>query len=86
MSQENVGKMRATFDALNRGDLEGALADFAPEFEYIPSARLPDTDESYRGPEEFKRFLGWLSDEFDDPRMEANEFIDAGDAVGAEVR
>jgi hypothetical protein len=25
--------------------------------------------------------LGWLWDEFDDPRMEANEFIDAGDAV-----
>jgi hypothetical protein len=29
----------------------------------------------------FKRFLDWLWDEFDDPRMEANEFIDAGDAV-----
>jgi hypothetical protein len=25
--------------------------------------------------------LDWLWDEFDDPRMEANEFIDAGDAV-----
>ena len=32
-------------------------------------------------PDKFRQFLGWLSDEFDDARLEANEFIDAGDAL-----
>jgi ketosteroid isomerase-like protein len=81
MSQENVDMLRAGFDAFNRGDLEGFVADLAPDFEYIPSGRLPDTEDSYRGPDEFKRFIGWLPDQFDDARMEAHDFIDADDQV-----
>jgi ketosteroid isomerase-like protein len=79
MSQENVEKMRAVFDAFNRGDLDAVVADFSADFEYVPTGALPDTDSVYRGPEEFKQFLHWLSDEFADARMEAHEFIDAGD-------
>jgi uncharacterized protein len=85
MSQENVDKLRAAFDAFNRGDLDGLVADLGPDFEYIPTGGLPDTDESYRGPDEFKRFMGWLADEFDDAQMDAHEFIDAGDQVVASV-
>ena len=81
MSEENVEKMRAAFDAFNRGDLDGLLADLAPEFEYIPTGGLPDSDEVYRGLDEYRRFFGWFTDQFDDPRIEANEVIDAGDAV-----
>jgi ketosteroid isomerase-like protein len=34
MSQENVEILRAALDAFNRGDLEAALKDFAPDFEF----------------------------------------------------
>ena len=60
MSQENVDKMGAAFDAFNRGDLDGVVTDFAPDFEYIPSGGLPDTDDSYFGTDGFKRFVRWL--------------------------
>ena len=33
MSQENVAIVRATYDAYNRGSLDAALKDAAPEFE-----------------------------------------------------
>ena len=81
MSEENIDTLRAAFDAFNRGDLEGAFVNLAPDFEYVSSGWLPDSDDSYRGPDKFRQFLGWLSDEFDDARLEANEFIDAGDAL-----
>ena len=84
MSKENVDSMRAALEALNRGDFEGAVADFAPDFEYIPSGGLPDTEGSYRGPDQFKRFMSWLTETFDDPHQEPNEFIDLGDVVGDE--
>ena len=81
MSEKNVDKIRAGFDAFNRGDFEGMVADLSPDFEYIPSGLLPDTEDSYRGRDEFKRFMGWLVDQFDDARVEAHEFIDADDKV-----
>ncbi len=85
MSQENVDRVRAAIDAFNRGDLNGLVADMSRDFEYIPSGRLPDADKAYRGPDEFKRFIGWLTDQFDDARLEVHQFIDAGDQVVASV-
>jgi ketosteroid isomerase-like protein len=81
MSQENIQKLRTAFDAFNRGDLDAVVAEFSADFEYFPTGGLPDADDVYRGPEEFKGFIRWLSDEFDDARMEAHDFIDAGDRV-----
>jgi hypothetical protein len=50
MSQENVEKMRAAFDAFNRGDLDAAVADFSAEFEYVPTGALPDATTSIGDP------------------------------------
>jgi hypothetical protein len=38
MSQANVELVRRGIEAINRGDVEGALAmaDVAPEFEFVP--------------------------------------------------
>jgi uncharacterized protein len=49
MAQENVEIVRRGFDAYNRGDLEGVLETFAPEFEMRPSGRFADTAPVYRG-------------------------------------
>ena len=81
MSQENVEIVRRAFEAYNRGDLDAAVADFAPDFEYIASGAVPGTRGVYRGPEGYKRFVGWVRDEFDDARVEVDAITDAGDQV-----
>jgi ketosteroid isomerase-like protein len=81
MSEENVEMVRRAFEAYNRGDLEAAVADFAPDCEYIASGALPGRRGVFRGPEGYKEFVGWLRNEFDDARVELDELIDAGDAV-----
>ena len=56
MSQENVEVVRRMLEALNRGDVEGAIeiADTPPEFEFVPSGVLiPDLASVQRGPEAF---------------------------------
>jgi ketosteroid isomerase-like protein len=49
MSQENVEIVRRGYEAFNKGDLEGMVASFAPDFEYVASGAIPDADGIYRG-------------------------------------
>ena len=39
MTEENVELARRAYEAFNRGDLDGMVADFASTFEYVPWAR-----------------------------------------------
>ena len=39
MSGENAETVRRAYDAFNRGDLEGMVADLAAEFEYLATGR-----------------------------------------------
>jgi ketosteroid isomerase-like protein len=66
MSQENVEIVRASFDAFNRGDLEGILDDLAPDYEFHPSGRFMDTQQVYRGREEFADFWGTFQSAWED--------------------
>ena len=86
MSQENVEVVRRCFDLLNR-DGPGALDEIIdelcdPEVEILRAVgRLPDADVSrVRGREAVK---AWFSELYGtlDIRLEADEFIDAGDSV-----
>jgi ketosteroid isomerase-like protein len=86
MSQENVEMVQRAFDAFNRGDRDAAVADVAPDFEYVASGAIPGATGKYRGPEGFKRFTGWLLDQFDEARVELTEVIDAGDQVVVRAR
>jgi ketosteroid isomerase-like protein len=81
MSQENVEIVRRAFEAFNRDDVDAAVADFAPDCEYIPSGAIPGGAGVSRGPEGYKRWASWLRDEFDDAHLEIHELIDAGDHV-----
>jgi ketosteroid isomerase-like protein len=56
MSRENVEMVRRGIDAFGRGDLEAVLDDLSPEFEFQPSGRFMDTQETYRGREGFVDF------------------------------
>ena len=73
--------VRRAFEAYNRGDLDTAVADFAPDSEYIASGAIPGGGGVFRGPEGYKRFVGWLREEFDQAGVEVDAITDAGDRV-----
>jgi ketosteroid isomerase-like protein len=84
MSQENVELVRRGLEALNRGDIEGAvaLADPLPEFEFVPSGVLiPDLSGVQRGPEGMRRVAEVFLGAFDDAHIDVHELIDVGDQV-----
>jgi ketosteroid isomerase-like protein len=56
MSHENVEIVLRGLDAFSRGDLEGILDDLSPQFEFNPSGRFMDTQQTYRGREGFVDF------------------------------
>jgi ketosteroid isomerase-like protein len=85
MSEQNVEMVRRAFEAFNRGNTDAVVADMAPDVEYVATGTIPGFGGVFRGAEEYKRFIGWVSDEFDDARVEPNEFIDAGDQVVASL-
>jgi ketosteroid isomerase-like protein len=82
MPEENVELLRRLIETFNRGDVEGALAiaDAPPEFEFVPSGVLIPDLSGVRGPEELRRGLEFW-DQFDEPRFDVHELIDAGDQV-----
>ena len=82
MSQENVEILRRSIEAFNRGDWEGVVAEFSPEFEYVSTGALPGARGVARGPDGYREYLlGWLVREFADSRVELHEVIDLGDRV-----
>jgi uncharacterized protein len=80
---ENVDKVRRAYEAFNRGDSEGMVADIAPDFEYVATGTVPGVEGTYRGVEGLRQFLESFWGEFDEPRVEIRELIEAGDQVVA---
>ena len=80
MSQENVEIVKASIDAINRGDWDAAFQDAAPGFEQDFSRALGPwrgvfgLDQARRVVEEFHEY--WES-----VRLEPHEFIETGDLV-----
>jgi ketosteroid isomerase-like protein len=85
MSQENVEIIRRAYEAYVRGDLDGLVRDWAPDCEYVPTGALPGGAHPVRGPKEYTRFIGWLTEEFKESRAEAKSIRDAGDQVVVEL-
>jgi ketosteroid isomerase-like protein len=81
MSQENVEIVRRVYEAFNRGDLDAVVADIAPDAVYLPTGTIPGFAGVYQGGEGFRRFLSWLWEEFDEPRIEVHEIIEVGNQV-----
>src|SRR5437764_620366 len=61
MSQENVEMIRRAFEAYERGDLDRAVADMAPDCEYIAVGTVPGHAGTYRGLRDTRNlWRGWL--------------------------
>jgi uncharacterized protein len=82
MSRENVEVVRRGIEALNRGDLDGALENLDPEVEWRMTAEFVE-DERHLGREGVRRLYQTFVEMFEDYRFEARELIDADDKVVA---
>jgi ketosteroid isomerase-like protein len=81
MSEENEEVVRRSAEAFSRGDLDAAVADAAADIEYVATGALPGRQGVFRGIEDYKRMLAWVSEEFDDPRAETIEISQADDQL-----
>lgn len=83
MSQESVEIVRRGYEAFNRGDIDAVVGLLAPDFEYVASGLVPGVGGVYRGAGGLRGFAETFFAEFDEPRIEIHELIDAGDQVVA---
>ena len=80
MSRANAERVRAGYEAFNRGDVDAALEGFHPDVEWSVLAMLPDL-EHYRGHEAVRRFWRTWQETFAGFQIEVEELIDVGDRV-----
>ena len=78
MSQENVGIVRALWRAFERFDVPPEA--FAEDVEWHTAADLPDSEIS-RGASAIQQMLALGWENVVEPKLVAEEFIDAGDRV-----
>jgi ketosteroid isomerase-like protein len=80
MSQENVERLRAAFDAYNREGPEAIIDLLDPDVEWIAD-RSDMGRVTYRGVEGVRRSFEELYEGFDKLGMEVDELIEAGDRI-----
>jgi ketosteroid isomerase-like protein len=78
MSEENVERLRAAYDAWNRGSPELFLRSLHPEVEFHQAAGFPGMG-IYRGPEEVASAIEDLTAAFESFKVEPEEIIDLED-------
>ena len=84
MSKENVEIIRKGYEAWGRGDLDAVYAAYDSEIEW-DATRIAD-GQVYHGHGGVRRFWRRQLGTWEDHRIEAEEFIDAGHQVVAIVR
>ncbi len=80
MSQENVEVVRASYEAVNRGENDLAFSYCHPEIEFHTYTLSPEAG-MYRGKEAVRQYNEHLWAQFESLRIEVQELVDAGDRV-----
>lgn len=81
MSEETVDVVRRAIDAYNRSDFEAIRAINHPDVEVDWSASRGPVAGIYRGADEVIDFMRDFLDTFEQVRMEAERYVDAGESV-----
>jgi ketosteroid isomerase-like protein len=84
MSRENVEKTREYIDAYNRRDFDTAVRNFDPDIQWVLPAH--QSSDSAQGPDAIIRFWEGLDETMEELRLDAQEFVDAGDRVAVRLR
>ena len=84
-------RARERYEALSRavrsGDFDGFVRDYVhPDVEWVPLPGSPDSVVVQRGHAAVKARFAAMLEAIDEPRIEAQEFIDAGDQTVVAVR
>jgi len=72
MSQENIDRLRAAYEAFNQTG-EIVVAHLAPDFELRQASSIIDTAGVFRGPDAFRDVLRELEESFEDFKAEAEK-------------
>jgi ketosteroid isomerase-like protein len=80
MWRENVEIARASIEAYNRMDWDGALKDASPDFECDLSRAVGPQHDVYRL-DQMRRFWSEFAESWESVRIEPHEFIEAGEHV-----
>jgi ketosteroid isomerase-like protein len=80
MAQEDVDRLREGYDNFNKGDLAGFTAYVHDDFVISDRDDLVDP-QTYSGMEGAVEAAQGAGEEFDDYRIDPDEFIDLGDAI-----
>jgi ketosteroid isomerase-like protein len=81
VSEENVATVRATFEAVNRGDLDDAVARIPEDFVADWSESVAPESGVYRGRDEVRRIFERTSEPWSEVEYFESEIIDARDLV-----
>jgi ketosteroid isomerase-like protein len=85
MSQENVEKVEAAYDAWNKGDFDTAFEFADPGLEWVMSGAFPGLKPIYRGKEEIREWWDRLREPFDRFLIWPERIVERGDQVIAIV-
>lgn len=85
MSEENMDLIRRGWEAYERDDLSGAIADMSPDMVTYVAQPIPVAG-TYHGPEGLLQLTIDWAEGFDELVVTAEEFIDAGDQVVVRAR
>ena len=80
MSEENVEIVRASTEAINRGDIDGALETAADDFEMDWSNSIGPLKGIYKGKEQVKELWTSFVDAFDEVRWDPEEIIEVDES------
>jgi ketosteroid isomerase-like protein len=80
VSREDVETVRASYEALNRGDIDGSQEALHPDVEWRESRELPETG-VYHGRASVRRFLEEFLESWDEFRQDVEEVIEADGKV-----
>lgn len=78
MRESDVQAVRASYEALNSGDIEATLAVTAPDVEWHESSALPDAD-VYRGRKALRAFLEEFLQSWERFHQEVEDVVVEGD-------
>jgi uncharacterized protein len=76
----DVQRLRRGYEAFNRGDLETVLRDVSPDIELRDRDEIPDPS-VYHGLEAAREVLARNAAEFEDYRVEPEEFLAVGEHI-----
>jgi ketosteroid isomerase-like protein len=78
---DHAETVKRSYEALNGGDIAGALAALDENAEWHEISTLPDAG-VYRGRETIRRFLAGFMESWDELAQEIEDVVEAGDRVG----